>query len=169
MPSTSEGEVWGHYVFTQDVVRKRFVSARWLNHVSSGWFKFSVVGVGSLSKTRAVPHPRWLLQQPYWKHKKCYYSWTNGSIELKFLSWVESSMDTWHNTWVFDLTYFSKSLRSKFNMNCTVGTFCNCWGYWPETFYMYPLGHITYHTNIQSDIFLGLATRGPKLKTENVP
>jgi hypothetical protein len=35
----------------------------------------------SLSKTRGVTHPRWLLWRPYWKHKNCYYSWTNGLIE----------------------------------------------------------------------------------------
>jgi hypothetical protein len=49
------------------------------------------------------------------KHKTCYFSWTNGWIISNFLSWVYiSSMDTWHNTRLFDLTYFSRSQRSKF-------------------------------------------------------
>jgi hypothetical protein len=31
-----------------------------------------------------------------------------------------------------------------------------------------PLGHMTYQTKFQSDLILGLATRGPKLKTQKV-
>jgi hypothetical protein len=31
-----------------------------------------------------------------------------------------------------------------------------------------PLGHMTYQTKFQSDLILGLATREPKLKTQNV-
>jgi hypothetical protein len=31
-----------------------------------------------------------------------------------------------------------------------------------------PLGHMTYQTKFRSNLILGLATRGPKLKTQNV-
>jgi hypothetical protein len=114
-----------------------------------------------LSKTSDIPHPRWLLWWPYWKHKKHYYSWTNGSVESKFVLFL-SSEDTWHLGFLFDLRYFS---RSQFNMNYKVGTFCNCCDNWPETLYICTpsvITHMTYHTNIRSDIFLGLATRWPK-------
>jgi hypothetical protein len=82
----------------------------------------------------------------------------------EWLDWVgifimgTSSKDTWYHLRAFDLTYFSCSQRSKFNTNYKVRMFYNCWDYWPGTFYIvYPLCHITYHTNIRSDIFLGLA------------
>jgi hypothetical protein len=49
------------------------------------------------------------------KTQKCYFSWTNGWIISKLYMYIgtcTSSKDTWHNTRVFDLTYFSRSQRS---------------------------------------------------------
>jgi hypothetical protein len=57
----------------------------WLIHIFCG--RCGVTRGRSLSKTMGVPHPRWLLWRPYWKSNKC--TWTNGSSELKFLSWVD--------------------------------------------------------------------------------
>jgi hypothetical protein len=57
----------------------------WLVQIFCG--RCGVTRGKSLSHTRGVLHPRWLLRWPYWIHKKCHYSWTNGSIESKFLIW----------------------------------------------------------------------------------
>jgi hypothetical protein len=59
------------------------------------------------------------------KHKKCYNYWTNGWIISKFVGQV-SNKDTWHNTQVFDFTYFWRSHRSMLKMSPLVGTFRYC-------------------------------------------
>jgi hypothetical protein len=58
------------------------------------------------------------------KSTKSYYSWTNGWIISKFFIIGMSNKDTWHNTTVFYLTYFSRSQRSKFETNYEVDIFC---------------------------------------------
>jgi hypothetical protein len=63
-----------------------------------------------MKNTSRTPHVLRTRCRPYRKHKKSYYFWTNSSIDSKFLSWVDRCKDTWHNTQVFDLTYFSRSL-----------------------------------------------------------
>jgi hypothetical protein len=67
------------------------------------------------------------------KSTKSYYSWTNGWIISKFLS-STSNKDTWHNTPVFYLTYFSRSQRSKFKTNYEVEVFCYYLTCAPSTF-----------------------------------
>jgi hypothetical protein len=63
---------------------------------------------------RPIFSPIWYLVSPPGAKtentKKCYNSWTNGWIISKFVS---CNKDTWHNIWVFDFTYFSRSQKSK--------------------------------------------------------
>jgi hypothetical protein len=58
------------------------------------------------------------------KATKCSYSWTKCLDHLQILIIGTSNKDTWHNTWVFDLTYFSRSQRSKFETKYEVDVFC---------------------------------------------
>jgi hypothetical protein len=47
--------------------------------------------------------------------------------------------------------------------------FCNCWRYWPETLYICnTIGKSNSQTKLRSSLILGLATRGPKPKTQTI-
>jgi hypothetical protein len=79
-----------------------------------------------------------------------------------------SSMDTWHDSQVFDLAYFSRSKFCHHRRHISKAHFVSLLLLsWNIITYV-SLGQITSWTKFRSDLALGLATRGPKPKPQNV-
>jgi hypothetical protein len=88
------------------------VSNKTTSHIARGFgfdllFKVTEVKYGHLGKST-----------------KSYYSWTKWLDHLQMFIIGSSNKHTWHNTPVFDLTYFSRSQWSKFETNYEVDIFC---------------------------------------------